>query len=346
MKVLVTGGGGFLGRAVCRQLLARGDQVVAYQRSAAPALAAAGAEVVQGDLLDTGALSRAAEPCDAVIHTAAKAGIWGADEDYRRINVDGTQHVIDVCRAHGIRALVHTSSPSVVHDGEDLEDANEFLPYPDHFTAAYPRTKAEAERRVLAASGDALKTVALRPHLIWGPGDPHLLPRLLERAERGVLRLPGADKRIDTTYVDNAALAHVLALDTLVTAPERCAGKAYFISNDQPLTQREIIGALLAAAGRKVEIRSIPGWVAVVAGTLVEKAWRWRGREDEPPLTRFAAEQLATAHWFDLAGARGDLGYRPQVSIREGLARLAAALRARETRNGVPAQPAGSPAQS
>jgi nucleoside-diphosphate-sugar epimerase len=322
MRVLVTGGGGFLGSAICRQLLQRGEEVIAYQRSPAPALEARGAQVVQGDLADQAALGQAAVGCDGVIHTAAKAGAWGSYDDYYRPNVEGTDHVISACRKQGVPYLVYTSSPSVVHGGGDIEGGDESLPYPERFTAPYPATKALAEQRVLAANGPALRTVCLRPHLVWGPGDPHLMPRLLARARRGSLRLPGVEKLIDTVYVDNAARAHLLALDALRAGTD-CAGRAYFISNDDPRPQAEIISLLLQAAGMDVPIRPVSPALAGVAGAVLETAWRVLRLRGEPPLTRWTANQLSTAHWYDISAAKRDLGYVPQVSIEEGLERLA-----------------------
>jgi nucleoside-diphosphate-sugar epimerase len=321
MKILVTGGGGFLGSAICRRLLARGDQVTACQRSPAPALAALGAEVVEGDLLDPALLGPLLAGCDAVIHTAGKAGVWGAYDSYHAINVTGTKNVLAACRAHGIPHLVFTSSPSVVHGGGDIEGGDESLPYPKHYSSPYPATKALAEQMVMAADCPELRTVSLRPHLIWGPGDPHLLPRLLARARGGRLALPGADKLIDTIYVDNAAAAHLQALDCL-RQQGNCAGRTYFISNDQPLPQRDIIGGMLEAAGVPARITPIPPAVAKTAGFLLESAWKMVRARSEPPLTRWSAEQLSTAHWYDITAAKRDLGYRPEISIAEGLALL------------------------
>ena len=324
IKVLVTGGTGFLGGAVCRQLAARGEQVVAYQRSDSDALRALDVDVRRGEITDAEALLAAARGCHAVIHTAALAGVWGKRADFERINIDGTDNVVQVCRDWGIPHLVYTSTPSVVHDGEDIQDANEFLPYPDHFLADYPRTKAEAEHRVLLADREGLRTVALRPHLIWGPGDPHFLPRLKEKARDGVIRLPGPEKRVDTTFIENAARAHLDALDELRGAA-RCGGKPYFISDGQPLKQGEFISAMLAAAGQPVEVKAVPPWLARGAAALIEAGWRLARRDEEPPLTRFMANQLSTHHWFDISAAREDFGYDPPVSIREGLRRLAEA---------------------
>jgi nucleoside-diphosphate-sugar epimerase len=318
LGVLVTGGGGFLGRSICRQLAAQGLEPIAFQRSAAPELASEGISVIPGDIRDPAEVSAACRGCVAVVHTAGKAGVWGDPGEYRAINVNGTRNVIDACREHDIPTLVHTSSPSVVHAGEDIENGNESLPIADHFNAPYPETKAKAERLVLAANSDSLRTTALRPHLIWGPGDPHILPRLAAKAKGGRLALPGPDKIIDTIFVDNAAQAHVQALHEL-QGSGRCAGKPYFVTNHEPLPQGEIIARLLEALGIDVKIKPVPVGVALSAGAVAESAWKWLGLKGEPPVTRFSVEQLATAHWFDPSAAERDFGYKPRLSIAEGL---------------------------
>jgi len=249
MLILVTGAGGFLGGAVARQLRDRGGAVRSFSRSAYPAFTELGVEQIAGDLADAGAVARAVRGCDAVIHTAAKAGVWGPEHEYFCANVTGTRNVLAACRAHGVRTLVYTSSPSVVAGDHDLNGVDESVPYPPHHLAAYPRTKAQAEREVLAANGPDLATVALRPHLIWGPGDPHLVPRLLARARAGRLRRVGdGSNRIDTTYVENAAAAHLLALDRLRPGAA-CAGRAYFIAQGEPLPLWEFVNRVLALAG-------------------------------------------------------------------------------------------------
>lgn len=322
MKILVTGGGGFLGGEICRQLLARGDQVIAFQRSASPALEASGVEVRQGSISNPEQVESVAKGVDAVIHTAAKAGIWGSYDSYYQPNVVGTENILAACRKHGIKNLVFTSSPSIVHAGGDIEGANESLPYPDKFAAPYPATKALAEQMVMSANNVDLQTVSLRPHFIWGPGDNHLLPGLVERAKKGSIRLPGPEKLIDTVYVQNAAKAHLQALDTLLTKPSAVGGKTYFISNDEPLPQRQIISGFLEAAGYNVEIKSISPAVAKTLGRVFEIVWKFPGLKSEPPITYFAADQLSTAHWYDISAAKADFGYTVDVSIEEGLRRL------------------------
>jgi len=321
MKVLVTGGGGFLGQAVVRGLLQRGHEVRVLNRSSYPALEALGVDCRRGDLADAEAVRSACRGCEAVVHIGAKAGAGLYWPDFHRANLGGTRNVLAACRAEGIGMLVYTSSPSVVHAGGDIEGGDESLPYPSHFPAPYPATKAEAERLVLAANGPAMKTVALRPHLIWGPGDNHLLPRLVERNRAGRLRLPAPGKLIDTIYIDNAAEAHLLALADLA-GPARSAGKAYFVSNGEPLPVAEIMRRLLEAIGETPRIRGVSLAVARAAAAVVEPVWRGLRLKSDPPISRFMIEQLSTAHWFDLSAAARDLGYRPTISIDEGLRRL------------------------
>jgi nucleoside-diphosphate-sugar epimerase len=258
---------------------------------------------------------------------AAKAGPGLYAPDFVAANVVGTGNVVEACRAHGVRVLVHTSSPSVVHAGGDIDGGDESLPYPDHFPAPYPATKAEAERLALGANSAELSVCALRPHLIWGPGDNQLLPRLIEKNRAGPLKLPAPEKLIDTVYIDNAAAAHVLALDNL-TASGTAAGKAYFISNGEPMPVGEMLSKMLEAAGETPKLGRVSPKVAMAAATLVEWFWRATRRRSDPPLSRFVVEHLATAHWFDLSAARRDLGYEAGISIEEGLRRLAASRQA------------------
>jgi nucleoside-diphosphate-sugar epimerase len=330
MRSLVTGGGGFLGGAIVRLLHARGDEVRSLSRRHYPALASLGIEQVQGDVADAGAVRTAPAGCDVVFHVAARAGLAGRYHDYYRANVLGTENVLAACRQHGITRLVYTSSPSVVFDGRDMEGVDESVPYLRHYEAHYPQTKALAEQAVLRANGPGLATVALRPHLIWGPGDNHLVPRLLARARAGRLRRIGrASKVIDSTYIDNAAQAHLLAADRLAPGAP-VAGRAYFVSQGEPLPLWDLVNRILGAAHLPPVTRSVPVGAAYAAGWFFETVYalcHWPG---EPPMTRFLARELATAHWFDIRAARRDLGYEPAVSIDEGLRRLEEFLNARD----------------
>ncbi|RPD85341.1 2-alkyl-3-oxoalkanoate reductase [Luteimonas sp. 100069] len=324
MKLLVTGGGGFLGQALCRGLVERGFDVTSFNRGHYPELDAIGVRQVRGDLADGAAVANAAQGMDAIFHNAAKAGAWGSYESYHRANVLGTQNVLDACRAHGIGRLVYTSTPSVTHRATHPVEGGtaETVPYGEHFKAPYATTKKIAEQAVLAANDATLATVALRPRLIWGPGDQQLLPRLVERAKAGRLRFVGnGDNRIDTTYIDNAAQAHFDAFAHLAPGAA-CAGRAYFISNGEPTTVREIVNALLAAAGAPQVDRTVPFGVAYAIGAICEAVWPVLRLSGEPPMTRFLAEQLSTTHWYDMAPATRDFGYVPRVSLHDGLIRL------------------------
>jgi len=322
VKALVTGGGGFLGQAIVRKLLKNGASVRSFSRNEHGGLHALGVEQVKGDLADPAAVASAVQGCEVVFHVAAKPGIWGDYDDYHRTNVTGTQNVIAACRRHEVSRLVYTSSPSVVFDGRDMEGVDESVPYPARFEAHYPRTKALAEQLVRAANGPRLATVSLRPHLIWGPGDNHLLPRLVARARAGQLgRIGSRPNLIDTVYVDNAADAHVLAANRL-SPGSSVAGKVYFISQGEPAPLWEMVNRLLHAAGAPPVTRAIPTWLALALAWGFETAHRLTGNPREPRLTRFVVHELSTAHWFDISAARRDLGYSPGVSIDEGLDRL------------------------
>ncbi|WP_224982330.1 NAD-dependent epimerase/dehydratase family protein [Geomonas agri] len=328
MRALVTGGGGFLGSAIVRQLRARGDEVVSFSRGDYPELAALGVEQRRGDLSDLNAVVEAAQGCDIVFHMAAKAGIWGDFQEYYLANVVGTENVIAGCRILGIRRLVYTSSPSVVFDGSDVEGSDESLPYPAHFEAPYPHTKALAEKAVLSANSRTLSTVSLRPHLIWGPNDNHLVPRIVAKGRAGALKRIGTRScLVDTVYVENAAEAHLNAADRL-SADAPLAGKAYFISNGEPIALWDMVNAILAAAGVPPVTRTIPAGVAYAAGVACEMAWKTLRLSGEPPMTRFVAKELATSHWFDISAARKDLGYSPRISTQEGLRLLRASFEA------------------
>jgi len=326
MKILVTGGGGFLGQAICSRLVSRGLNVISYNRGLYPGLAALGVRQVQADLANFEAIAEASAGVDAVFHVGAKAGAWGSFRDYFDANVRGTRNVIAACRLNQVRTLVYTSSPSVTHRATTpvigLSEAK--VPLASGFKAWYPATKRLAEEAVIEANGPDLLTVALRPRLIWGPGDNQLLPRLVERAKRGRLRFVGDGlNKIDTTYIDNAAQAHLDAFDALHGTPgARCAGKAYFISNGEPKAISDVVNGLLRAAGAPLVDRLVPFRVAYWLGAAMEAAYTVLPFKGEPMMTRFLAEQLSTPHFYDISAARRDFGYQPRVNFLEGLRQL------------------------
>lgn len=323
MKVLVTGGTSLLARRTAESLLARGDDVVVLQRHQAPI----DATQVLADVRDAAAVTRAAAGCDAIIHAAAKVGVVGAWDDYRTINVDGTRAVLQAARRHRLSRVVHVSTPSVAHVGHAIVGEGAAPAATGRTGAFYPESKALGERIALAANADDLAVVSIRPHLVWGPEDTQLVGRIVTRARAGRLALVGSGAAlIDTTYIDNAAAALVAALDA-ATPGAACAGRAYVIANGEPRPIRELIVGICRAAGLDVQPRHVPRRLALTAGSAIDKIWPLRNRlrraDDEPPLTRFLAEQLGTAHWFDPRPARDDLGWTAHVDIETGLARLA-----------------------
>ena len=322
-RALVTGGGGFLGKAITKQLLQLGIKVRIFCRGSYPELDRMGVETRNGDISDAGAVRDACKGCDIVFHVAALPGVWGAYEVYYNTNYKGTENVIAACRFHKIPRLVFTSSPSVVFDGKDMEGADESVPYPDHYEAHYPATKAMAEKAVLAANDDKLSTVSLRPHLIWGPGDNHLVPRIIKRGKAGQLKFVGnGQNKIDTVYIDNAADAHILAAQCLSpgSAP---AGKAYFITQNDPRTMADFINSILKSARVAPVTSSVPPALAYYVGWGLEIWGNLSGSRDEPRMTRFLAKELATAHWFNISASKKDFGYEPKVKFEEGMERLA-----------------------
>jgi nucleoside-diphosphate-sugar epimerase len=330
LTALVTGAGGFLGQYIVEQLVARGDCVRALVRRKMPALEALGVMCVSGDVRELADLKHACRGVDVVFHTAAVAGIWGPWRHYYDTNVLGTKNVISACVHGGVRRLVFTSSPSVTFSGRDQCGVDESAPYPSRWLAHYPHTKALAERLVLQANGQQhLLTCALRPHLIWGPRDQHLIPRLLDRARHRQLSQVGDGKNIiDAVYVENAAAAHLLAADALEPGSPVC-GKPYFITNGEPVNCWQWINEILEQAGLAPVRRRVPLWVAYAAGAALEVTWNVLGRTDEPRLTRFLAAQLGTSHHFNIGAARRDFGYEPRVSMAEGMNKLGAWLTSR-----------------
>ncbi len=337
-SVLITGGTGFLGRRLVERLLAAGRRVTILARTPAPDLEQRGVRFIRASLDDAPAVAAACAGIETVFHTAAKVGVWGRSDDFFRTNVLGTRALLAGCRTHGVARFVHTSTPSVVYNGQPLANADESLPLTTRCPSPYPLTKAIAEREVLAANSAQLRTVALRPHLIWGVGDPHLVPRVLARARAGRLRMIGDGKnRVDMVHVENAVDAHLLAeaalsgsqLPTLNAQLVRpAAGRAFFITNGEPVVLWAWINDLLCALGEPPVTKHLSLRSASAIGTVCETLWRVLPVSSEPPMTRFIAAELAKDHWFNLTAARRDLGYVPRVSMAAGTVELVASLRA------------------
>lgn len=341
MNVLVTGGG-FLGTRITEMLLQRGDHVRVLSRRPLPELIKLGAETIQADIRNMDSVQNACTNMDAVIHTAAKTDLWGARKEFFEINARGTANVIQACLACGVERLVHTSSPSVVFNGATIENGDESLPVASRFLSPYPASKAVAEAMVLDANGwemvretvnpDAvdilqkydsevrqLATCVLRPHLIWGPRDPHFVPRLLDAAaKRRIRRVGNGDNRVSITYIDNAAMAHLLALDRLrIDSP--IAGQAYFINDPDPVNLWDWVDDLIRKLGKSPPRNAMSYRTAYRLGALLEIAHRLIPSLGAPRMTRFLAEQLGKSHWFSCDKARKELGYTPIVDSQTGL---------------------------
>jgi 2-alkyl-3-oxoalkanoate reductase len=325
MKALVTGGGGFLGSHIVKRLIDRGDQVVLLARSEYPALASLGVECVRGDVQDPAACAQAVKGVDSIFHVASKVGYWGPLADYRKTNVDGTRALLDEAKKNGIARFVYTSTPSVViGDRPITAGGDETLPYPTRFLSPYAASKAEAEQLVLAANDrDRLRTVSLRPHFIFGPGDPQLVPRLVLNAKRGTIAQVGdGSNEVDVTYIDNCVDAHLQAHDALGDPASPAAGRAYFLGNERPIRLWEFVARVLEGFGAPPVKKRLSYRAAYAIGSAIELAYRVLPLRGEPPLTRTAAIVLGTSHWFDHRRAHTDFAYAPKVSIDEGLARL------------------------
>lgn len=327
MHALVTGANGFLGSYIVEALLKRGYKVRAMTRRRDEALSALSAEAVHGDVRDSDSLLNATRDIDIVFHAAAVSGIWGPWKKYYTTNTVGTRNVVDACIRNKVKRLVYTSSPSVVFNGEHQINGNESLPYPRRWLCHYPRSKALAEQHVLECNDFAdIMTCSLRPHLIWGPRDRHLIPRLLERARSRQLRRVGdGTNQVDTIYVENAAIAHVQAAEALQPGSPVC-GNAYFISQDDPVNCWGWINEVLELAGVPRVRQSISYFWAYKLGAALESYHEIRNLEQEPRMTRFLAAQLAKSHWYDISRAKRDFNYHPAISNEEGMRRLGESL--------------------
>ena len=318
MIVLVTGASGFLGRAVAAELIAAGHEVRTLQRRPSRLH---GATDILGSITDLRQVARAIDSAESVIHLAAKVSLAGNAREFHTVNVEGTRTVLAAAEAAGVSRLVHVSSPSVAHAGSALAGVGAEPASPEQARGEYARTKAKAELLALASDSVAMSVIAIRPHLVWGPGDTQLVDRIVDRARRG--RLPllnGGTALIDTTYIDNAASGIVAALHRADVAH----GRAYVLTNGEPRPVGDILASICLAAGVRPPQWSIPAGLGRTVGSVVERVWAARPGLDEPPMTRFLAEQLSTAHWFDQRDIRQALAWSPTVTLDEGLRRLKA----------------------
>lgn len=339
----ITGASGFIGGRIAERLLADGRRVRVLSRRPLPHLEARGAEVIPGDLDDMHALRRGCASAESVFHVAGRVGVWGPRQEFFRVNVGGTRNVLAACHEAGVSRLIYTSSPSVVYNGGDLRNADESAPLCLQAPCAYPTSKAAAELEVLSAHEKNFSTIALRPHLVWGPGDRNVVPRVLALARTGRLCIIGpGDNKVDVTHITNVVNAHLLAEQALCRATARAntglaatsngahaaGGRAYFITNGEPVVLWDWINQLLRGVGLPEITKHVPLPVAYATGGVLETLWRVLPMKGEPPMTRFVAKELATDHWFDISAARRDLGYAPRVTMAVGTAELIEHLKA------------------
>lgn len=326
-RYIVTGGGGFVGKALALTLRQQGHDVISLSRSFYPELESLGIHSKQVDIGSGPATwGHLFKGCDGVFHTAAKVDMWGDWESFFATNVIGTRNILNACKDNGVKRLVFTSSPSVIHDGTDLKNVDESYPYPKHYDAFYPQTKAQAEREVLSANGQGeLRTVSLRPHLIWGPNDTNLIPTVLERARAGRLtRIGKGGNLVDLCFIDDCVRAHILAMEALEANPQKVGGRAYFISQGEPVSLWGWIDQVLAAHGLPKVERSVSAKVAhglAASMELISRALSCIGIKTTPLLTRFLVSEMATDHYFNITKAKEELGYQPSCSIAEALRR-------------------------
>jgi nucleoside-diphosphate-sugar epimerase len=319
MRVLVTGATSLLGRSLVARLVGRGDTVSVLQRHPS------GLDVTEhlGDIVERQAVVDAMEGAEAVVHLAARVAVTGPWGDFEAVNVHGTSNVVGAATAAGVRRFVHVSSPSVAHYGQSLIGAPAGAANPAQARSHYARSKAHAELVALAGNSSDMAVAVVRPHLVWGPGDTQLVGRIVERARAGRLATVGSGTAlIDTTYIDNAADALVAALDR---APG-LGGRVFVVTNGEPRPVRELVNRIVLAAGLQPARLRVPYQVAWGGGLVAEQIWQRRGSGEDPPMTRFLAEQLGTAHWFDQRETRAALQWKPSVTLAEGFERLRASF--------------------
>ncbi len=321
MKALVTGGGGFLGRHIVEQLLARGDEATIFARSNYPEMEKIGAKLFRGDVQDRETVSHACQGMDAVFHVAARANLWGPWEAFYQTNVVGTQNIIDACREYGVRKLIYTSTPSVIANGQPRSGVDESYPYPDHFDNYYPQTKAMAEQMVVEANGPDLSTVSLRPRVIFGPRDTQLIDRVVARAKAGrLIQIGDGPNKFDVTYIDDATRAHLLAVDALEPGSP-VAGSIYFISQGEPVNMWEFVNTIITQLGYPPVKRRIPVPVALTIARIIQWTYRTFHLKGEPQLVPFLVNEMTLDFYADISKAKRDFGYEPQISVDEAVQR-------------------------
>ena len=322
IKVLVTGGGGFVGMALIRRLVKSDYFVSTFSRSIYNEHKKLGVKIFQGNISSLPEIENACAGIDVVFHVAAKVGVWGAYKDFYDINIIGTENVIKACKKNGVKKLIFTSSASVIFDGSNLEGVNELVGYPKTPVSNYTSTKAQAEQLVLNANSNSLKTISLRPHLVWGPGDTQLIPKILIRAKSGRLKQVGEKNYlIDTTFINNLIDAQILAMGKMDINPDLC-GRAFFITNGKPIPVWEFLNSIIKSAGLPEVKKSIPKFVALMVAWILEKAHLIFRIKKEPFITRFVIHELCTHHWFDISAAEKLLDYSPKIDFETGIQKL------------------------
>ena len=323
MKVFLTGGGGFLGSYIVKLLIKAGHEVTNLSRGDYPELRKIGVKTIRGDITDRELLLEIMKGYDACFHVASKVAMWGHTKDFYQQNVTGTENIIESCKVNGIKYLIYTSTPSVVFGEESISGGNEKLPYPSKTFSRYAFSKSIAEKKVIEAASKELMTTSLRPHLIFGEGDKNLIPRLIESAKKGKLKIIGCgENQVDVIYVENAADAHLQALEQMIASPEEINGQCFFIGQGPiklwPFINKILEKHQIAPIKKRVSFR-----MAFIVGAVIEGFLGLiRSYDIHPPMTRFVALQLSKDHYFSHEKAHQLLKWTPKVTIDEALSRI------------------------
>lgn len=319
-KILVTGGSGFVGQALAISLAEQGHQVIAVSRKPNQKLLQHGIELVSCDLSKKDEIdSISLAGVETIFHTAAYVKMWGKYQDFYKTNFLGTKFLLEKAKVAGVKKFIYTSSPSVIADGTDLKGINEAYSYPKKYKAYYPQTKSLAERFVLANNSKDFKTLSLRPHLIWGPGDTNLIPTIIAKAKSGKLKIIGTgNNKVDICYIEDCVSAHLCAYQALDNNP-KASGKAYFVSQGEPVLLWDWINQVLELNNLPKVTTKIPFKLAYALATILELVARVIPNSPEPLLTRFLVSEMATDHYFDLTRAKELLGFEPKYSVKSGM---------------------------